>query len=90
VAHGFMGINGALWEQISGVVLVVAPTVWSMFSHTNAAAIATVAAIPSIKSIIVQTGASDGALTAAQDPASPKVVMTTPTISAAIAASPTK
>ena len=90
VAHGTLGINSVMWEQISGAVIIIAPTIWSMYAHTQAAAIASVAANPDVKSIVVTTGASDGTLSAAQDPASPKVLMTTPDISAAIAQTPTK
>ena len=46
VAHGTLGINGAMWEQITGGVLMLAPTIWSMYAHTNTATLATVAAMP--------------------------------------------
>lgn len=90
VAHGTLGINGAMWEQITGALLVLAPTIWSMYAHTRAAAIASVAANPDVKSVVVATGASDGTLAAAQDPTASKVILATPTISAAIAAGTTK
>lgn len=42
VSHGTLGITGAMWEQISGGVLVIAPVIWSMYAHTDAAKIAEV------------------------------------------------
>ena len=45
VAHGTLGINGAMWEQISGAVIMIAPVVWSMFAHTDSAKVAEVVAL---------------------------------------------
>lgn len=45
VSHGTLGINGALWEQISGVVIIIGPTIWSMYAHTDSAKLASVAAM---------------------------------------------
>lgn len=45
VAHGTLGITGAAWEQIAGGVMMIAPIIWDMFRHTDAAQIATAAAI---------------------------------------------
>lgn len=45
VAHGTLGINGAMWEQISGAVLMLAPIVWSMFAHTDKANLQAAAAV---------------------------------------------
>lgn len=45
VAHGTLGINGAMWEQITGGVLMLAPVIWDMFRHTDSAAIVRAAAI---------------------------------------------
>jgi len=80
VSHGTLGINGALWEQITGVVIVVAPTIWSMYAHTHEAMIASVTANPDVKQVVVRAYAVDGAARAAADPTQPKVVneMTTP------------
>jgi|ERR1039458_83369 hypothetical protein len=82
VSHGTLDINGALWEQISGVILVIAPTIWSMYAHTDSAKIATVAAMPDVKQIVVKADAVDGAARAAADPTQPKVVneMVTPLV----------
>ena len=74
VSHGTLGINGALWEQISGVVIVIGPTIWSMYAHTDAAKIASVTAMPDVKQIVVKADAVDGAARAAADPTQPKVV----------------
>ena len=45
VSHGTRGITGALWEQISGVVIIIGPTIWSMYAHTDSAKLASVAAM---------------------------------------------
>ena len=74
VAHATLGINGALWEQISGVVIVVAPTIWGLLTHTDAANIAKVAANPDVQKIVVSSQATDGTGAALADPAQIKVV----------------
>ncbi len=74
VAHGTLGINGAMWEQISGGILMLAPIVWSMFAHTDSAKIAAVAAMPDVEKIVVQPKATDGVGAALADPAQTKVV----------------
>ena len=74
VAHGTLGINAALWEQISGGILMLAPIVWSMFAHTDSAKIAAVAAMPDVEKIVVQPKAADGVGAALADPAQTKVV----------------
>ena len=74
VAHGTLGINGAMWEQISGAILMIAPTIWSMFVHTDSAKLAAVAALPDVEKIVVQPQASDGVGKALADPTQTKVV----------------
>ena len=74
VAHGTLGINGAMWEQISGGIIVLAPTIWMMFARTDKAAIATVAAMPDVTKITVKASATDGVAAAAADPTQTKVV----------------
>jgi hypothetical protein len=74
VAHGTLGINGAMWEQISGAVIMIAPIVWSMFAHTDAASIAKVAAMPDVEKIVVQPKAADDVGAALADPTQTKVV----------------
>ncbi len=75
VAHGTLGINGAMWEQISGAVIMIAPIIWSMFAHTDTAQLKAVEAMPDVKKIVVDTTAPpDGAIAALSDPTRPKVV----------------
>ena len=74
VAHGILGINGAMWEQITGAVIILAPVLWGIAIHTDSAKIAAVTAMPDVKQIVVKAGAVDGAAQAANDPAQPKVV----------------
>lgn len=65
VSHGTLGINGALWEQISGVVIVIGPTIWSMYAHTDAAKLASVAAMPGPQKEAAFAGIPDSAKLAA-------------------------
>lgn len=74
VAHGTLGINGAMWEQISGAVLMLAPVILDMFRHTDGATIAAVAAMPDVEKIVVQPNAGDGVGAALADPTQAKVV----------------
>lgn len=75
VARGILGADGAnLWQLISGLILMVAPTVWAMFAHTDTALIKSVTAMPDVKQIVVAADATDGAAKAAADPNQPKVV----------------
>ncbi len=74
VAHGTLGINGAMWEQISGAIVMIAPIIWSMFAHTDTAQLKAVEAMPDVKKIVVDTTAPpDGAAAALADPTRPKV-----------------
>lgn len=108
VAHGFLGINGAIWEQISGAILMLAPTIWSMYARSDtsnlarvaampgpakqaafagipdSAKIAAVDALPGVAAVVVKTTAVNGTLAAANSTDTPKVIMTTPAVSAAI------
>jgi F0F1-type ATP synthase membrane subunit c/vacuolar-type H+-ATPase subunit K len=61
-----------------------------MLAHTNAAKVAAVNAMPKdqILGVVVAPTASNGVLAASRDPAMSKVMMTTPAITAAIAAAP--
>ena len=74
VSHGTLGITGAMWEQISGAVIMIAPMIWGMYAHTDAAKIASVAAMPDVEKIVVQPAAGDGVGAALADPTLTKVV----------------
>lgn len=74
VAHGTLGINGAMWEQISGAVVMIAPVIWGLFAHTDTAALKTVEAMPDVAKIIPVPGAGDGVGAALADPSRTKVV----------------
>ena len=65
VAHGFLGINGAVWEQISGAVVIIAPTIWSMYANTQTAKLASVAAMSGPDKQAAFTGIPDSAKIAA-------------------------
>lgn len=65
VAHGTLGINGAMWEQISGGVIMLAPVVWDLFRHTNSASMERVAAISPEAKTVAFAGVSDATKIAA-------------------------
>ena len=75
---------------IVGALPPIISLVWGMFAHTEAAKVAAVNALPKdqVIGVVVAKTASDGVLAAAQNPAMTNVVMTTPAITAAIAAAP--
>ena len=74
VTHGTLGINGAMWEQISGAIIMLAPTVWGVLAHTDSAKLAAVEAMPDVTKISVKETASDGVANAMADPTRTKVV----------------
>lgn len=71
-------------------VSTAAVGLWSQLTKTDAAKVAAVEALPpdQIVGVVVATTATDGVLAASQNPAMPKAIMTTPAITAAIAAAP--
>src|ERR1035437_4851416 len=78
--------QAALGLAVSGAVVGI----WSQMTKTDAAKVAAVNALPKdqVIGVVVAKTASDGVLAAAQNPEMTKVVMTTPAITAAIAAAP--
>ena len=78
--------QAALGLAISGAIVGV----WSQLTKTDAAKVAAVNALPKdqVIGVVIAKTASDGVLAAAQNPAMTNVVMTTPAITAAIAAAP--
>lgn len=66
--------SGQWWQLISGAILLAAPTIWSMYAHTDGAMIKNVTAMTDVKQVVVAAGAKDGAGAAAADPNQPKVV----------------
>ena len=97
-----LGIAIAKWPALSSVLdpstqaflgLAVSGMVvgiWSQLTKTDAAKVAAVNALPKdqVIGVVIAKTASDGVLAAAQNPAMTNVVMTTPAITAAIAAAP--
>lgn len=68
-------ISSSLWQQITGVILMAAPIVWSMFVHSDTGKLNAVAAMPEVEKIVVApTTADTAAGTAAADTSKPKVV----------------
>jgi hypothetical protein len=76
-SHSLLGVETAKWwELIAGIIIMVAPTIWSMYAHTDTAMIENVTAMPDVAKIIPTARANpESAIVAiAADPAQPKVV----------------
>lgn len=68
-------MSSSLWQQITGVVLMALPIIWSMFVHSDTGKLNAVAAMPEVEKIVVApTNGTTGAGAAAADTAKPKVV----------------
>lgn len=70
VAHGTLGINGAMWEQIAGGIMMIAPVVWDMFRNTGSAQVANVVAMANdpaspVQGVITTNDAAGKAMAAA-------------------------
>jgi hypothetical protein len=83
-------IDPATQAAVGGAVATAVMGLWSQMTKTDAAKVAAVNALPKdqVIGVVVAKTASNGVLAAAQNPAMTKVVMTTPAITAAIAAAP--
>jgi len=46
--------NSEQWQAIIGVAMMVAPSIWGLFTHTHASAVATAAAIPEVAKIEIK------------------------------------
>ena len=76
VARGVLGADGSnLWQLVSGLVMMIAPTVWSMFAHSEKAQIENVAEIKGVERIVKADNAPPDSAVAklAADPSQPKV-----------------
>lgn len=76
VARGVLGADGAnLWQLITGIVMMVAPTVWSMFAHSESSQIKNVAEMKDVERVVkADDAAPDGAAAKlAADPSQLKV-----------------
>jgi hypothetical protein len=75
VANHVLGANSSqLWDLLAGIILMAAPTIWSIYAHTDAANIKKVTAMPDVKEIVVKANAGNGVGAALADPNQPKVV----------------
>lgn len=58
-----------VWQQVVGIIIALAPLIWSMITKTRSGIIATAAALPEVHKIIATSEIADGTLRA-----DPKVV----------------
>ena len=73
-AAGRGWISASSAGEIGAAIITLGAAAWSASTNTDAASVATVAAIPSIAKILVKPSATDGVAAAVADPAQPKVV----------------
>jgi hypothetical protein len=68
-------VSSSLWQQITGVIILAIPVIWSMFVHSDTGKLNAVAAMPEVAKIVVEPAHADtAAATAAADETKPKVV----------------
>ena len=67
-------VSTADWTTYTGAILMVVPPIWGMFAHTDAAHIASVAAMPGATIRVDQAVATGALALAAADPTQTKVV----------------
>ena len=82
-AAGRGWISASSAGEIGAAIITLGAAAWSASTNTDAASVATVAAIPSIAKILVKPSATDGVAAAVADPAQPKVVSATSSTKAA-------
>ena len=73
-AAGRGWISASSAGEIGAAIITLGAAAWSASTNTDAASVATVAAIPSIAKILVKSSATDGVAAAVADPSQPKVV----------------
>jgi hypothetical protein len=75
-AAGRGWISASSAGDIGAAIITLGAAAWSATTNTDAASLATVAAIPSVAKILVKPSATDGVAAAVDDPSQPKVVST--------------
>jgi len=75
IAIGRGWLNSEQVTLLGGIIVAVAPFIWSYFAHTDSAKIAAVVALPDIAKVVVKLTAppDSAAAVAASDPSQPKV-----------------
>lgn len=67
-------VSASVWQQVSGIILMIFPFVWSMFVHTQAATVMKAAAIPGVEPIRINSNAAPALQKVAADRSVPSVV----------------
>lgn len=79
IALGFPAVQVGIWSGAAlaaiGAAAVIWPLVSGFLSHTDAAKLAAVSAMPDVTTITVKPTATDGVGAALADPEQPKVVL---------------
>jgi TRAP-type C4-dicarboxylate transport system permease large subunit len=71
VGRGWVSESAA--GEITAAIVTLIAALWSFEAHTDSANLATVEAMPDVKTIVVSRTSTDGVAAAAGDPTRPKV-----------------
>jgi hypothetical protein len=72
IGHGW--ITADQGTLIGGIVVALAPLVWTLLAHTNLAKLAAAAAVPEVKAIVVEPNGNTAVEAASRDPAQGKII----------------
>lgn len=76
IGHGWINADQA--SLIGGLVVAIAPLVWTYLSSTNAGKVRAASTVPEVKSIVVAKEANGTVADMAADPAQTKIVKEQP------------
>src|SRR5215470_14240916 len=62
IAHGYT--TDAVWQQVIGVIIGLAPLIWSMIVKTRSGIISTAAGLPEVQKIVATPEIANGTLRA--------------------------
>jgi len=67
-------VSSSAWQQITGIVMTLAPFVWGLVVHTQASTVMSAAAIPGVEPIRINSAAEPSLQKVAADRSVPSVV----------------
>jgi hypothetical protein len=74
VAIGKGWITADQATLVGGIVVAIAPLLWTYFAHTNLAKLVAAASVPEVKAIVVEPNGNKTIEAASRDPAQGKII----------------
>jgi hypothetical protein len=71
-------VSASTWQQVSGIILTLAPLVWSLFVHTQVQTALAAAAIPGVEPLRINRTAEPALQKLARDSSVPDIVEAPP------------